>query len=65
METKTKIMWMKVFMIFYIFCGVVGFYAALKTENILVFVYFYSHNIDFVDTGVIFLQPELMLIHGL
>ena len=40
METKTKIMWMKVFMIFYIFCGVVGFYAALKTENILVFVIF-------------------------
>lgn len=27
-------------MIFYIFCGVVGFYAALKTENILVFVIF-------------------------
>lgn len=45
MESKTKIRWMKVFLVLYIFCEVAGLYAVVKTENKLVLIFFVAASL--------------------
>lgn len=54
METKTKIMWMKVFLVFYIVCEVVGFYVVIKTENILFLIIFVVISLILAIPGLYF-----------